>query len=207
MQNFLLFIATSLLLQASYIGQIMAIRGEVNIKKENKNLIKAKSGMKIETKDEIITASHTRTQIILNDDTTITIGSNSSFKFEEYAFDNTTNSHLKMRSNRGFFRSITGKIGKIAPKRFKVETSSATIGIRGTDFSVRIQEAIGLYSCKCYSGQIRVFLKNSIKDVYAGEVFSFKLKALEKGVYDTNSNQYEMNINDLLEIRGLPHHH
>ena len=33
---------------------------------------------------------------------------------------------------KGAFRSITGKIGKMAPKRFKLKTRTATMGIRGT---------------------------------------------------------------------------
>jgi len=186
----------------SSIGQIMALKGKVKIKRDKK-LFLAFNGMNILEKDEIITASNTRTQIILKDETIITIGSNSSFSFKKFHFDNRKNSILKMHAKRGFFRSITGKIGKLAPQRFTVETSSATIGIRGTDFSVRIQEEIGLYSCKCYSGQIRVFLKNSVKDIYAGEVFSFKLTALEKGSYYNNQNLYEMNLNDLLEIKQV----
>jgi len=186
------------------IGQIMAIKGNALIKRSNNSKIKAFNGMKINQGDEVITYNKTRTQIILNDDTTITIGSNSSFSFEKYQFDGTTNSQLKMHFKRGFFRSITGKIGKIAPQRFKVETSSATIGIRGTDFSVRIQEKIGLYSCKCYSGHIRVFIKNKIKDVKAGEIFSFKLTDLEKGAYNFNQNRYESNLYDLLEIKKNP---
>ena len=39
-----------------------------------------------------------------------------------------------MHSRHGFFRSVTGEIGKLAPERFRVTTKSATIGIRGTDF-------------------------------------------------------------------------
>jgi len=204
MHKIVLLMTLTTLYLVGNIGQIMALKGHVKIKRLSNLTLTAFSGMKIKQGDEIITSSKTRTQIILKDDTIITIGSNSSFSFEKYHFDGTKKSLLKMRANRGFFRSITGKIGKIAPQRFQVETSSATIGIRGTDFSVRIQEAIGLYSCKCYSGQIRVFLKNAIKDVYAGEVFSFKLKDLEKGTYSVNQNQYENSLDDLMEIKKVP---
>lgn len=118
------------------IGSIMALKGNAEIKRSD-TTIKAKTGMDIEEQDEIITQDKTRLQVMLNDETVVTIGANSSFSFEEFSQE-AQNEKLSMRANRGFFRSVTGQIGKLAPERFKVKTASATIGIRGTDFSGEI---------------------------------------------------------------------
>ena len=177
MMKILLFILLSLNAFAN-IGNIMALKGSAEIHRGANNILTAKSGMKIEEGDKIITQSKTRAQIILNDDTIITVGANSSFQFDKFFFDGSKKSTLSMRMNRGFFRSVTGKIGKIAPERFKVKTSSATIGIRGTDFSVRLQNAIERF--RCYSGGIRITFGNTIRDINAGESFELNLKNLRE---------------------------
>lgn len=136
------------------IGIVMVAKGEVKIKRvAYVVLLDAKSGMKLLKSDEVFTQAKSRAQIILNDDTIITVGAKSSMTFEDFVLDG-NKSKVDMRANRGFFRSVTGKIGKLAPERFKVKTASATIGIRGTDFSGNIvgKKAI----LKCYSGVITV---------------------------------------------------
>lgn len=172
MKKIILFFLFTLNLFSS-IGNVMALRGEANIKRGNQPLIVIKAGISLFQGDKILTKARTRVQVILKDDTIITIGSNSSFEFDTFIYDGTKNSKLKVKAHRGFFRSVTGKIGKLAPKRFTVETSSATIGIRGTDFSVDIKEASEVY--KCYQGAIRIFISDLFKDLSAGERFEFKL--------------------------------
>ena len=149
----LLFLLLSLSAWAN-IGTIMAMSGEVKVKRlAYSTLLDAKNGMELLRDDEVLTQARSRAQIILKDDTIVTIGANSSFAFEDVVLDG-NNSKMNMRANRGFFRSVTGQIGKLAPERFKIKTASATIGIRGTDFSGNIvgNKAI----LKCYSGVITV---------------------------------------------------
>ncbi|SHO81054.1 hypothetical protein MNB_SV-15-211 [hydrothermal vent metagenome] len=161
----LIFLINTILL-ANNIGTIMALKGSASIQRVGTN-INAKSGMSILNGDSINTDNNSRVQIVLKDDTTLTIGANSSFEFTKFYFDGTKKSSLKMRANRGFFRSVTGKIGKIAPNRFKLKTISATIGIRGTDFSGNIMENREVI--RCYSGAISVELdKGGINDILSG---------------------------------------
>jgi len=147
------------------IGTIMALKGQANI--DRGNTIKAKSGMVIQQGDKLITSAESRVQVMLKDETVITIGENSSFDFKEFNFDGSKSSKINLKANRGFFRTVTGKIGKIAPKRFKVKTVSATIGIRGTDFSGTIMSDKEII--RCYSGSIIVELDGGgAKEILAG---------------------------------------
>jgi len=170
MKSILLFLIISLQLFAN-IGNIMVLKGEAEIHRSQNKVLPASSGMTILLGDQIITADKARAQIILKDDTIITIGANSSFQFDKYFFDGTSKSTIKMKATRGFFRSVTGKIGELAPERFTVETSSATIGIRGTDFSARIEKSIERF--KCYSGGITITIGDLVKELGAGELFEF----------------------------------
>jgi len=146
------------------IGNIMAMKGSAEVKRESKSL-NASSGMELFQGDEILTKEKSRVQVMLKDDTVITIGSNSEFSFEEFSQEG-ENSKVSMRAKRGFFRSVTGKIGKLAPERFKVKTASATIGIRGTDFSGDISVEREIF--KCFEGAIFVEFDGSINELDAG---------------------------------------
>ena len=155
------------------IGNIMALKGKATLHRTSQQL-PVQSGMPILQGDKISTSGKTRVQIILKDDTIITVGANSSISFDTFSYDGTKKSTIQMSSKRGFFRSVTGKIGKIAPERFMVKTSSATIGIRGTDFSVL--QAHGIERFTCHRGGIRVKIGNKVRDLAPGESFEFKSK-------------------------------
>ena len=158
MRYLLLLLCISTMIFAS-IGNVAALKGVVKVKRDT-GTINAKYGLAIEEKDVIFTKNNSKVQIILKDETIVTIGENSKYSFSEYAFDNKSNAKAKMKLDRGFFRVITGKIGKIAPERFKVETKSATIGIRGTNFFALVnkqKEEIG-----CISGKIFI-MTNEMK--------------------------------------------
>jgi len=189
------------------IGTIMALTGKADVIRDAKTL-KASSGMDLQKGDEIITQLKTKVQVLLNDDTAITIGPKSSFSFEDYAYDGSKNARLTMKSTRGFFRSVTGKIGKLAPERFKVKTNIATIGVRGTDFSALLRDQNSFY--KCHSGEITLSFGDKVKSVSAGEQLQLQLdggKVKEKAASTKsnvpNANQSttfeSVNIEDITE--------
>jgi len=144
----ILFVVLMQLSLLANIGTIAAMKGDVSINRDAKD-ITAKMGSKIQNKDTLTTQKNAKVQVIMIDETVITIGSNSKYSFEEYGDD-----HAQMKIERGFFRAITGKIGKIAPEKFKIKTKSATIGIRGTHFSAMVADKTEVI--KCIRGKITV---------------------------------------------------
>lgn len=189
------------------IGTIMALTGKADVIRDTKTLI-ASSGMDLQQGDEIVTQLKTKVQVLLYDDTAITIGPKSSFSFVDYVYDGSKNSRLTMQSTRGFFRSVTGKIGKLAPERFKVKTNIATIGVRGTDFSALLRDQNEFF--KCHSGEITVSFQDKIKSVSAGEELQLQLdggkvkeKAKSSKSNASNANQSttfgSVNIEDITE--------
>lgn len=124
------------------IGKISALNGDVSITRDSK-VVKAVAGTTLEQKDIVKSSKGSTAQIVFNDNTVITVGSATTFKVEEYLFDEKTpNAKFKVE---GSFKTITGKIGKIAPDKFKLETKTATIGIRGTIFTGLVQPNGDLY--------------------------------------------------------------
>ncbi|MDD3342382.1 MAG: FecR domain-containing protein [Sulfurospirillaceae bacterium] len=112
------------------VGKVSLLKGEA-FAQRGAQAISLKSGMSIEEKDTIKTLKNGQLQLIFEDKTVITLGSESEFKIEEYLNDNAS-PKAKFKFNQGTFKSITGRIGKASPENFTLETKTATIGIRGT---------------------------------------------------------------------------
>lgn len=164
MRIFFFFLTLSAFIWSN-IGNVGALKGTATITRSSSTL-DIKNGMVLKVKDKIITTSGSRVQVILKDNTVVTIGPNSSFVFDAYKFGGKDDSEVKMHIDRGFFRSVTGKIGKLAPERFKVKTASATIGIRGTDFSALMSE--GKETITCYKGKLNVSIGGITHKIDAG---------------------------------------
>ncbi|MEA1917463.1 MAG: FecR domain-containing protein [Campylobacterota bacterium] len=129
MNYFLLLIITASLYGS--IGKIVKYDGDVSVIRGSK-ILDGKLGLKLEKKDSINTFQSSKVQIFFNDGTIVNMGEDAQFIVAEYMYDINRVSKTDFKFFKGGFRVVTGKIGKIAPKRFKLKTKNATIGIRGT---------------------------------------------------------------------------
>ncbi|QIR76008.1 FecR domain-containing protein [Sulfurospirillum diekertiae] len=112
------------------IGQVSLLKGEA-IANRNQKIVSLTSGATFEEHDIITTRANSQIQLTFEDKTVITLGSESVLNIQEYLND-AEQPKAKFKFGQGTFKSITGQIGKKAPENFKLETSTATIGIRGT---------------------------------------------------------------------------
>lgn len=148
---------------ANTVATITALKG--NVKIQNERITQAILGEKLQEKDSVITAQKSKVQIVFKDETVVTIGKNSHFSIQKY-IDSATNPVVEFQLLQGAMRTITGKIGKIAPNKFKVHTRTATIGIRGTNFIV-LADGINL-KAYCTYGAISVTYQNRTVVVQQG---------------------------------------
>ncbi len=159
----LLILSFSTLLSAS-IGEISAINGSAIIHRGAQTLT-VTMHMPIEEKDVIQTAKKGKLQIVFKDNTVISLGQNSTFKIQEYLYGE---KKVKARFNvKGLFKSITGKIGHIAPKNFTLKTQNATIGVRGTTIIGESNQEKDTIICS--SGKIIVYSPKGMQIVQQGE--------------------------------------
>ena len=129
MFKLLLLLLLTITLHAN-IGKVVLLQGDVQIKRGTETLL-AKIDTQILKKDLIRTLKNAHVQIKFKDNTVVTLAPNSDFSIDEY-LNSAKNPKLKFSFARGIFKSITGRIGHIAPKNFILQTKTATIGIRGT---------------------------------------------------------------------------
>jgi hypothetical protein len=119
------------------VGKVAALKGEAFVVRGSEE-IPLILGMELQEHDQIQTLKKAKVHLMLKDRTLITIGQKSTFAIDKYQFsDQTTKPSANFKMKKGIFRTITGKIGKMAPDKFKIKTQTATIGIRGTRFDVR----------------------------------------------------------------------
>jgi len=134
------------------IGEITAINGKAFLIRENAQ-IPIKKHTALKEKDMIKTMKNSKLQIVFKDHTVISLGQKTVFKIEEYLFSQ-TKPKAKFNISKGLFKSITGKIGHIAPQNFKLKTQNATIGVRGT--TIIGETSKDMDTIICSSGKIVV---------------------------------------------------
>lgn len=91
--------------------------------------------------DMLITAKDSYAQVKMNDGTQMTLRPNSNLRIEAFQFnkDKPAADNMALRLLKGGFRTVTGMIGKRGnTDAYKLRAASATIGIRGTDFTSRL---------------------------------------------------------------------
>jgi hypothetical protein len=86
-----------------------------------------------------------------DDKTEMWIAEESEVVLDEFVYDpNTSTGTFVAELGTGLFRFVTGGVGS---EGFSVKTPVATIGVRGTDFSVLVA-ASGAVTASCYSGGV-----------------------------------------------------
>lgn len=96
-------------------------------------------GLALRQGDRLTTSEGASAIIRLQDGTRMTVRPNSELVLQQYQFrESAPDNSMLMQLVRGGFRAVTGLISKNAPNAARVQTSTATIGIRGTDFDARL---------------------------------------------------------------------
>jgi hypothetical protein len=141
MNNFKIFICVILVLALSksyafskdFIGVISAGIGEIT----NQDNEKLSTGSKIYFGDTIIVREKSTAQILLLDETALTVGEKSELTIDDFVYDpNTKVGKIVSNIKVGTVRIITGEISKQNPDNLEVKVPTGSVGARGTEFAV-----------------------------------------------------------------------
>ena len=89
----------------------------------------------------IETEAESATKLVFLDETTLTLGPDSSVVLDRFVFDpDPSKASLVMTATKGIFRFTSGKLPKNA---YRLNTPAATIGIRGTVLAFSIDPPVG----------------------------------------------------------------
>ena len=149
----------------STVGEIGQIKGSGVLERGGKIVIEGEVGAGVKSMDEAVTANGTM-RIDFIDDTRVDITEQSRLVIDEFVYDPANDiGSLSLKASLGTVRYASGQIAKRYQQNVKIRTPSATIGVRGTDFIMVVDEIGGsmitlLPSCDttgmCYTGEITV---------------------------------------------------
>ena len=123
---------------AEHAGFIKMVRGDVQLLSASGVLRPARAGDEVAPIERLVTGPEAAASVVLRDGSTLVVGPSSRVDLKEFSFDATTqDGNMLVGLLRGSLRMITGLIGKRHPDAVRIETQTATIGIRGTDFIVQ----------------------------------------------------------------------
>jgi len=149
------------------IGDVIDQQGSAIIERD-KEVYESKKGLGVESYDTVKTQNGS-TAIQFVDETRVDVTPHSSLIIDEFVYDpNTSTGSLALKASLGTVRYASGQIAKNSRQNVKISTPTAVIGVRGTDFSMTVDETgrttvILLPSCTiigkdtiCVTGEISV---------------------------------------------------
>jgi len=123
------------------IGEISELRGNGEILRQSEgDKLLAELALDIFSYDDIRTGNG-RIAVKFVDESIIRLTEHSKIIIDEYIYDpDPSKSKLALRMASGTARFITGALGKIDKQNIKIRTPSATVAVRGTDFTTTVDE-------------------------------------------------------------------
>jgi len=132
------FKVTAVQAQAVDIGDVSELTGNAQVLRDKP--YKAELDFNIQQNDNVET-SNGRIAIKFLDDSTVKLTEHSQLTIDEYIYDpNPSNSKLALNFASGTARFITGQLGRIDKENITIQTPTANITIRGTDFTATVDE-------------------------------------------------------------------
>jgi hypothetical protein len=137
------------------IGTVSENKGTACEVERNKKKMSGVKGAEIESMDTYTTGACV-SNITFKDDTKVKVTENSRLLIDDFVFDPNKSDagKLAIRVGMGTVRYASGQIAKNNPQQVNIKTPTATVAVRGTDFTMTVDE----------TGQSLVMLVPSCKD-------------------------------------------
>jgi hypothetical protein len=121
------------------IGDVIEQKGDTMIERDKK-VIPSQKGTGVESYDTIVTTKG-QTAIQFIDETRVDVTEHSKLVIDEFIYDpNTSTGKLALKASLGTVRYASGQIAKNSRQNVKISTPTAVVGVRGTDFSMTVDE-------------------------------------------------------------------
>ena len=136
----LLFIAVALVGGPAFADDHVAlfknVTGTIKVVRQDQT-IDAAPGTTLFATDRVVSGPNSTGGIVFKDGTLVTVGASSEIQIRDYAFDTKDAKYqFAMYLAKGSAIYSSGKIGKLAPDAVKIDTPTATVGVRGTRFII-----------------------------------------------------------------------
>jgi len=118
---------------------VKKVSGTVTVVRQGQNILAA-NGLEIWENDTLRTGRDGSIGIVFNDDTFLSLGPGSVLVIDEFVFaPNQGKFSIVIRMLKGTAAYLSGLISKLSPDSAHFKTPTASIGIRGTKFVVKVE--------------------------------------------------------------------
>ena len=122
------------------IGHIQTLKGAASILRD-KSTLSVATGAPLYRGDTVRTTKTGSLGIVLEDDTTFSLGPDSEIVLKDFLFNPKEGKFsIVTRMAKGTFSYLSGIIGKLSPKSINLEIPDATIAVRGTKLLIKVEE-------------------------------------------------------------------
>ncbi len=123
-------------------ARVQAATGVLSVERASRAPALLSAGEEVNPGDVVRTERDSSARLRFTDGTEVALRPGSQIAIEGYEYDEQKPSadNFAMRLIKGGMRTVTGLLGKRNPKSFGLRVATATVGIRGTDFVVRLCE-------------------------------------------------------------------
>ena len=122
---------------APVIARVMLAQGPITVDRDARQ-VEVAEGAALYASDRVSTRPGGYAVLAFRDDTRLTLNSGTQLALAQYSYDaeQPARGNMLFQLLSGGLRVATGLIGKAAPRQVKFQTSTATVGIRGTVFDI-----------------------------------------------------------------------
>lgn len=129
---------------ADAVGRVLSVRGDVTAVRDGEPRRTLSRGDDVFEGDEITTGPNGRTQVRFIDEGLTNLSPSTTFAVDEYRLEDTEEDgggSIVMSFLRGAMRTVTGLIGAREQDTYRMNTPTATIGVRGTGYALQYCDA------------------------------------------------------------------
>jgi hypothetical protein len=129
-------------------GQVLWLSGQLQSVGSDGVAKPLSKGDAVREGDTVRTGANSHAHLLMNDKGLIALRPESSLRVAAYAYDGRKDGSERAQFEllKGGMRSITGAIGHTRKENYKLETQTASIGIRGTDHETFVVPGSGTYN-------------------------------------------------------------
>jgi hypothetical protein len=122
------------------VGEIFDSEGKSLISRAGDGVLTVKDNIGIRMED-IIETGKGSLGILFNDETTVDVSEHSILVIDDFVYDPaTTTGALAIKATLGTLRYVSGEIAKNAPENINISTPTASVAVRGTEFTATVDE-------------------------------------------------------------------
>lgn len=125
--------------EESHVAIFKNVTGAMKILRNGTSL-DAAPGAPLFISDQVVSDTGASAGIVFKDGTLITVGPSTQIKIRDYAFEPKASRYeFSLYLARGTAIYSSGKIGKLSPESVRVDSPTATVGVRGTRFIIKAE--------------------------------------------------------------------